>query len=513
MLKNIMDRLTHSTGRSKHLEQNLSRLDIVVRNNNSTSAYQEKTALPTLKNIAEKNIIKLYPFNQQNEYKYKDLLNSSETDSSSIVESSSSSDEDDNGGFKKTASKITLSSRPSSTQKKNSVTAVEVQSTSFFEHMPWDVIRKILFENLIDLNDIPKSAKNLMHFASISKFNREYVRVLLTEEGMREVSFEITKSVIPNLLATLAGDDKAEFTQADVDSLVHEWPYLTVDCSYKENLFSARGLKAVNDILFHPGLQGARIINNLPANDADWNQDHHVCNYYGLELIHTLLSKKSSSPVKVDFFFNNWMPPLQYKDQLKDKSINNFQLNEKSIDRIKEIQDRSDGCESVIFGEINLTRSQEAYAFAMLFGRDQCTLIQDEYRFNFAKMMCKIALQHSAHTISFAGFVLGDSEVGLILDEIQKFDDKNLQHLDLSGNHIGCTAANKLSVWLQSEDIFLKTLKLDGLACKSEEFAILEKAIKKNNSLELVEIKDVLAFVADHSILNDKRVRLTQYLI
>ena len=111
-----MDRLTHSTGRPKHLEQNLNRLVVDRGNNKPSSISQNQTAPPTLRNIAEKNGIKLYPFIQQSEYKYKDLLNSSETDSSSIVESSSSSAEDD--GLKKLTSEIILSSRPTSTKEK-----------------------------------------------------------------------------------------------------------------------------------------------------------------------------------------------------------------------------------------------------------------------------------------------------------------------------------------------------------------------------------------------------------
>ena len=108
-----MDRLTHSTERPKHIEQNLNRLVVDTTNNKPTSISQNQTARPTIRNIAEKNGIKIYPFIQQSEYKYKNLLNSSETDSSSIVESSSSSDED--GELKKPTSEITLSSRPSST--------------------------------------------------------------------------------------------------------------------------------------------------------------------------------------------------------------------------------------------------------------------------------------------------------------------------------------------------------------------------------------------------------------
>ena len=181
-----MDRSTHSTSRPKHLEQNLNRLNIDTGNNKPTSISQNQTAPPTLRNIAENNEKIIYPSIQVKEQ--KNSLIELDADSS-IVESSSYSDEDVNENFKKNASEPTLISRPSLGQKKNGAEASEVGSIPFFEHMPEDVIRKILFEQLIDLNDIHKTAKNLMHFASISKFNREYVRVLLTEEGMREVSF------------------------------------------------------------------------------------------------------------------------------------------------------------------------------------------------------------------------------------------------------------------------------------------------------------------------------------
>jgi hypothetical protein len=546
-----MDRSTHSTTRPKHLEQNLNRFDTATHKKKPTSASQKKATQPTLRNITENNRKIIYPSIQLQENKNTIIRHD---DDSSIVESSSGSDEEVNSGIKSSTSEITLCSRPSSVQKKNGVEPSEGRSIHYFEYMPEDVIRKILFEHFIDLNNIPTTAKNLMHFASISKFNRQFVRDLLTEEGLHEVSYEITKSVMPDLLSTIANDKKAKFTnssmsallnslgsekienyaksavpdllalialfvkdkkekftQADIDSLVHDWPYLTIDCSYKKDQFSDRGLEVLRDILIHPGLQGVRIINNLPENDKNWNPDHHACNYYGLELLHTLLSRRSSRPLKADFFFNNWMPPLENKYQLKDKSINKFLLNDNSSDLIDEIQDRSGECNSVIFGEIDLSRSRKAFSYALLFGRDQCTVIQDDYRFNFAKMMCKIALQHSAHTISIAGFVFDDRQVDLILNEIQKFDKKTLQHLDLNDNQIGHSAANKLSVWLQSEDIILKTLKLDGLSCKSKVFTILENAIKKNHSLELVEIMNVSDLPADHPILKDKRVRITKY--
>ena len=468
-----MDRLTHSTGRPKHLEQNLNSLDVVTRNNNSTSASQEKITLPTLRNIAEKNGIKLYPFIQKNEYKYKNLLNSSETDSSSIVESSSSSDEDDNGGFKKTASEITLSSRLSSTQKKNNVTAFEALPIHSFEQMPEDVIRKILFENVIDLNDIPKSAKNLLRFASTSKFNREFVRQLLTEEGAQEISFEITKSFVPNLLATLENDKKSQFTQADLDLLVHNNPYLTFDCSYvisKEN-FTNQGLQVLKKIVCHPDLRGVRIISNPRAQISERNDKYVAYNNIGLELLYSLLSRASATPLKVDFILNNCEPPIDTK----------FRINENSFELIEKIQNRADRCESVIFGKMDLSRNKfMRYEDFDVFG--DSSINNREYQFKYIKMMCNIML----------------------------CDKSSLQHLDLGRNEIDASAAESLGVLLQSESASLKILNLDGAYLSGEGLNILAEALKTNLSSELIVILTALDRNVDHPIRNDKRVRFTE---
>ena len=368
-----MDRLTQSTRRSKHLEQNLNRLDVVVRNNNSTSASQEKITLPTLRNIAEKNGIKLYPFIQKNEYKYKNLLNSSETDSSSIVESSSSSDEDDNGKFKKPTSEITLSSRPSSTQKKNSVAAFEVQSTSFFEHLPEDVVRKMLFEHVINWINFLTTEKNLMAFAGVSKFNREFVRQLLAEDGMQGVSFEITKLVIPNLLAELAKGKKAEFTQADVDELIHDWPYLTLDCSFrKKTIFTNRGLQALKKIVCHPDLKGVSIINNLPDKKSDDFNNFQTCINNGLELIYLMLSRNKSNPLEVDFKTNNLLYPYDYSHQ----------INETSFDLIKKIHDSPDNCSAMTFGRLWLRQYDHFFKPFFGAGHDRRSMRNNDYQFN-----------------------------------------------------------------------------------------------------------------------------------
>jgi hypothetical protein len=492
-----MDRLTHSTGRPKHLERNLNRLDVVAGNNKPTSTAQNQTALPTLRNTIKNNGIKLYPFIQQNEYKYRDLQNSSETDSSSIVESSSYSDEDDIDSFKKSAFEPTFNSRPTLSKEKNSTNSSEVHAISFFEHMPEDVIKKILFEQLIDLNNIPATAKNLMVFAGVSKFNREFVRNLLAEEGMHEVSFEISKSVIPDLLATLANDKKAKFTETDIDRLVHDWPYLTFDCSYevnKEN-FTNQGLQVLKKIVRHPSLKEIRIISNLPEKISEGNENFIGSNNKGLELIYSLLSRKGARPLKVDLTFNNCQLPLDSE----------FKINENSFELIKKIQNRADKCESAIFGRVDLSRSKNINL--NFFGSNP--IHNGEYQFQYLKMMCNITLTHSAHTISLASLKLSDSELGLILDEIQLCDKSSLKNLDLSRNDIKECAANSLSMLLQLEKTNLKTLILNCIYISDEAFDILAVALKNNHSLELIVIKNVLARRFDHPIINDKRVRLT----
>ena len=493
-----MDRLTHSTGRPKHLEQNLNSLDVVTRNNNSTSASQEKITLPTLRNIAEKNGIKLYPFIQKNEYKYKNLLNSSETDSSSIVESSSSSDED--GELKKPTSEITLSSRPSSTQKKNSVTAFEVQSTSFFEHLPEDVIRKMLFEHVINWIHVWTTEKNLMAFAGVSKFNREFVRQLLAEDGMQGVSFEITKLVIPNLLAELAKGKKAEFTQADVDELIHDWPYLTLDCSFrKKTIFTNRGLQALKKIVCHPDLKGVSIINNLPDKISDDFNNFQTCINNGLELIYLMLSRNKHNPLKVDFETNNLLYPYD----------SSHQINETSFDLIKKIHDSPDNCSGLTFGHLWLR--QYDHFFKPLFDiRDnRRSMRNNDYQFNCVKMMCNIALTHSVRSISLANLKLSDSELGLILNEIRLFDNSSLRYLYLSGNHIDEFVVESLSALLQSKNTCLKYLEFGHRDISVDALNILAAALKNNRSLVSVDI-NVSSLVADHPIRNDKRVKLSR---
>ncbi len=504
-----MTRPTNPNGRSRNIDKNLSTVDLSTSNNKPTSPSKNKTTPPTLRNIPENNEKIIYPSIQVKEQKNSligldddssivESSSGSDHEDSSIVELSSYSDQDVNESLKKTASEPTLISRPSTEQKKNGAKASAVGSIPFFEHMPEDVIRKILFEQFIDLNDINKTAKNLMHFASISKFNHEYVRVLLTEEGMREVSFEITKSVIPTLLAKLANDKKAKFTQADVDELVHNWPYLTFDSSSKENtIFTNRGLEALKKIVCHPDLREIRIINNLPEETYKNNKNYLICNNNGLELIYSLLSRESTSPLKVDFVYKNWMPQEKSKIKLQDIPL----------DLIKKIQKRASKCDSVIFGEIDLSR--KFIDSLILFGSDMSSTSSRDYQYEFIKMMCNIGLTHSAHTISLKDLFFSGDQLILILDEIQICDKSSLQHLDLSGNRFGKAAAERLGTLLQSENTCLKTLKLNNTNMFIDEFDILAEILKTNRSLELVEIKEIIYLRKDHPIRNDKRVIIT----
>jgi len=373
-----------------------------------------------------------------------------------------------------------------------------VQSTSFFEHLPEDVVRKMLFENFIDLNKLPAIAKNLMHFASISKFNREFVRVLLREEGLSGISFEITKSVIPNLLTTLANDKKAQFTQEDVDELVHNWLYLTLDSSLRKNtVFTNRGLEALKKIVCHPDLKEVRIINNLPAKKCKYIKNYQTCINNGLELIYSLLSRKESNPLKVYFETNNWLHPFD----------SYYPINETSFDLIKKIQDSPDNCSGLTFTAIWLSQNDHVRT-ANFFPEDDPIKIQNkDYQFECVKMMCNIALKHSASTIDLAKLKLSDSELGLMLDEILLCDKSSLHYLDLSGNTIGESAVESLSALLQSKNTCLNFLLLCDVKISIDAVDILAVALKNNFSLKSVFIY-ASAIAADHPIRNDKRVKL-----
>ena len=498
-------------------------------NNNSISTSQNHVTPPALRIITKNKELKLYRFIQQGENQYGNLKNNSDEDSSSIVEPSSYSVSEDSSSivepssysvsedsssivepssssdeekyyalFQPTTEPI-LTSRPSAVQKKNLAAPYEAPLINSFRHMPEDVIRKILFEHLIDLKDIPTTAKNLMHFASISKFNREFIRELLSEEGLHEVSFEITKSAIPDLLARLAENKKAKFTEADINDFVYHWPYLTFDCSLQKNTtFTNRGLELLKKIVSHPGLKAIRIINNLPKECINPSKDFRVCNNNGLEIIYALLSRKNTEPLKVDFIFNNWVPPLNSRGQLKDKSL----------DLKNKIQARENNCESFGFGELDLSRSTTAYYAKAIYSRDLISPQQWEYRLNFSKMMCNIALFYSAHTISLKGLSFFDKQLALILNEIQQSDKSTLQHLDLRGNSIENYAIKSLSKWLQSDTVCIKTLNLKSTRMLEDKIDILYGALKNNHSLESVEIDNIF-MPLDHPIREYSRVKIT----
>jgi hypothetical protein len=133
-----------------------------------------------------------------------------------------------------------------------------------------------------------------------------------------------------------------------------------------------------------------------------------------------------------------------------------------------------------------------------------------QYHFNYIKMMCNIALTHSAHTISLVDLMLLDRELGLIFDEIMLCDKSSLQNLYLSRNEIDASAAENLSVLLQSENANLKILNLDGVYLSNEGLNILAEALKNNQSSELIVILTGRAHNLDHPISNDKRVRFTE---
>ena len=443
----------------------------------------------------------IYPSIQLKEHKNKKSINNTDEDSSSLVESSSQSEEDVIERFKKFSSQPTLSSRQAPAKEKNNAKATEVRSIPFFEHMPEDVIRKILFEQFIDLNDIPATAKNLMHFASISKFNREFIRQLLTEEGMHEVSFEITKSVIPNLLATLANDKKAQFTDADIDELVHNWPYLTFDSSYPKNkILTNNSIEAIRNIVGHPELKEIKIINKMyfVYNYKEWNENEQTFNNNGLELLYSLLSRNNSDSLKIDFNFHGWIPPINYL----------FQIEDKSFDLIKKIQERAEGCASVSFGKLDLSRI-EIRSKILFKNTNPLSFINRDYQFKFVKMMCNVALSHSAHTISLAGLKLLDEELALIINEIQRCDKSSLQHLNLSGNFFEKLSVDSLSKLLQSEITCIKTIDLSRTWMDEDKIDVLSETLKNNHSLELIVIDDEYLPV-DHPINEDKRLQVNR---
>ena len=512
-----MDRLTHSTVRPKHLEQNLNSSDGDTGSNKPTSTSQNKTTPPTLRNVVEINGRIIYPSIQLNEHKNSIIRHD---DDSSIVGSCSGSDEEVNDSFQKPTSEITLSSRSTSNHRKNSSTAAQGYFGNYFEYMPEELIRKILFKNIIDFSDLPTTAKNLMKFASVSKFNREFVRRLLTEEGMHEVSFEITKSAIPDFLSKLANEKKEKFTksrlpdllalflndkkenttQADVDSLVCEWPYLTIDCSYNKSQYSDRGLEALKKIVAHPELKRLRIINTMPDKIGGLGFEYHKQNDKNLNLIYSMLSREDNDSLKVDVNFRNWLPP----------QVPLITVIDRSFEPIKKIQSIASNCDNLIFGELNLSRNIEISLYLFHLNQMPWAKQQIKYQNQFVKMMCNVAVSHYAHTISLAGLKFDDEDLAMIINEIKDCNKSNLQHLDLSGNDIDESAAESLSALLQSENTCLKTLLVNNRDISDNAYNILTVALKNNHSLELVDIRNAFPIVANHPITNDKRVKLTQ---
>jgi hypothetical protein len=248
----------------------------------------------------------------------------------------------------------------------------------------------------------------------------------------------------------------------------------------------------------HSGLQEIRIISNLPANNQGVNESFTAYSNNCLDLIYSLLSRKSSTPVKVDLIFKNWLPPLNSKNELEDKFF----------DTIKKIQNKANRCDNVIFGEINLIyKTWDTPVTSLNFNPFDTRLLK--YQFNFIKMMCNIAVTHSAHTICLKCLGLFDADISLILNELIKFDKSSLRHLDLSRNHIEKATAQSLITLLQSEKTFLNTLKLNDCAIRHDELDILNEEFKRNQSLELVEIKNIDFLPHDHPIRDTKKVKFT----
>jgi hypothetical protein len=257
--------------------------------------------------------------------------------------------------------------------------------------------------------------------------------------------------VAPNILIKLAKDKNAQFTNINIDRLVHVWPYLTVDSSFREDMMiTHRGVDFLKQLVRHPNLRGLRIINDLPAKDFEDDKNFWACNKIGPKLLCSLLLRKSKNPIKVDFIFKNWVPPKKPKFQSKDKFF----------DVIKKIQGEPKTCTSVIFGEIDLSRNVSTNLFISF---NEGKVISNRfYQLNFLKIMSGIVVMHSAHTISLVGLDLYDNEVAEIIDEIKRCDQSSLEHLDLSRNFIGERTVNSLSELLQLKNLSLKTLKLNN---------------------------------------------------
>jgi hypothetical protein len=284
---------------------------------------------------------------------------------------------------------------------------------------------------------------------------------------------------------------------------VHNWPYLTFDSSLyekkKNTVFTKSALEALKKIVCHSGLKEIRIINNLyvKGNEEKWDENHYAFNNNGPELLYSLLSRNSSNSLKIDFKLQGWIPPVNFF----------FQIEDKSFDMIKKIQETAEVCDSVSFGKLDLSRNKGGTK-RLFKHKNPLSLINHDYQFKFVKMMCNIALTHSAHTISLRDLGLLDKELALILNEIQQFDKSTLQHLDLYGHGLEKAAVESLSKWLQSDTTCIKTLDL-GLGVAEDQLDILIVALKNNKSLEKVVIGDD-CIPEDHPIKKDKRVSVVK---
>jgi hypothetical protein len=231
-----------------------------------------------------------------------------------------------------------------------------------------------------------------------------------------------------------------------------------------------------------------------------WDDTHNRFNYIGLQLLALVLSRNSSNSLKIDFNLHGWIPPVNYF----------FQMD---YEVIKKIQEIAEGCDSVSFGNLDLSRfeldSNKLFdpTYPLSIGTYPLRNEFRDYQFKFVKMMCNIALTHSAHTISLSGLNLSDKELGLILDEIQRCDKSTLQHLDLGEHSLEKAAVRSLSKWLQSDTTTIKTLNL-GFGIPEDQLDVLTIALKNNKSLEKVVIgEDYMP--EDHPIKEDKRVRVS----
>ena len=124
--------------------------------------------------------------------------------------------------------------------------------------------------------------------------------------------------------------------------------------------------------------------------------------------------------------------------------------------------------------------------------------------------MSNIAVTRSAHKISLVDLYLADNEVAMIIDEIKACDKPTLEYLDMSGNDHSRNSIESLSALLESNNTFLKTLKLNDADIFEDELTIFYEALKNNRSLKLVELTRTDFMPDNHPIRNDKRVRFTE---